>query len=191
MEAKIYERQVSKMAISKRVIDKHQIDRHYTEADLMELYKTDIEPTKPRPKYRVPDDPVLARQLDRLKNTIYKYHDHDNLFENNLGSLSAEDAANAWSELEAEMSGRIPLPPLQNKRMELGRQNISMGFPPEELRRRMEIFARNRRLDIDIDVLLERYKNHLRMNQIEVRSSSSRYLSLSLLTTNSHPKILK
>lgn len=187
MEGKVYERQVSKIAISKRVIDKHQIDRHYTEADLMELYKTDIEPTKPRPKYRVPDDPVLARQLHRLKNTIYKYHDHDNLLENNLGTLSAKDAADAWSELEAELSGRIPLPPLQSKRMELGRQKISMGYAPEELRRRMEIFARNRRLNDDIDVLLERYENDLRADQIEVSSSSSR----SLLATNMHPKILK
>lgn len=107
MEEKIYERQVTKLAISKRVIDEHQIDRHYKETDLMELYKTDIEPEEPRPLVNVPKDKLFAEQLLSFQDRLYKYHEHDSLLENKSEeTLSQEEIKAAWEEFEAEKTAR-------------------------------------------------------------------------------------
>lgn len=103
MEEKIYERQVTKLAISKRVIDEHQIDRHYKEHDLMELYKTDLEPEEPRPTPPLPKDRLFAENLKKFDNIIYKYHEHDSLLENKSEeTLNEEEIKAAWEEFEAE-----------------------------------------------------------------------------------------
>lgn len=103
MEEKIYERQVTKLAISKRVIDEHQIDRHYKENDLMELYKTELEPIEPRPIPILPKDRLFASQLKRFDKLIYKYHEHDSLLENKSEeTLNEEEIKAAWEEFEAE-----------------------------------------------------------------------------------------
>lgn len=103
MEEKIYERQVTKLAISKRVIDEHQIDRHYNSTDLMELYKSDIEPEEPRAPPMLPKDRLFAEQLRKFEDRIYKYHEHDSLLENKSEeTLSKEEIKAAWEEFEAE-----------------------------------------------------------------------------------------
>lgn len=110
MEEKIYERQVTKLAISKRVIDEHQIDRHYKENDLMELYKTDLEPVEPRPIPILPKDRLFASQLKRFENLIYKYHEHDSLLENKSEeTLNEAEIKAAWEEFEAEKVVRPPV----------------------------------------------------------------------------------
>lgn len=104
MEEKIYERQVTKLAIAKRVIDEHQIDRHYKETDLMELYKSDIEPTGERATPAFPkNDKLFAEELRKFENIIYKYHEHDSLLENkHEETLSKEEIEAAWKEYEYE-----------------------------------------------------------------------------------------
>lgn len=110
MEEKIYERQVTKLAISKRVIDEHQIDRHYKENDLMELYRTDLEPTEPRPIPILPKDRLFASQLKRFEKFIYKYHEHDSLLENKSEeTLNEAEIKAAWEEFEAEKVVRPPV----------------------------------------------------------------------------------
>lgn len=103
MEEKIYERQVTKLAISKRVIDEHQIDRHYKENDLMELYKSNLEPEEPRPIPILPKDRLFAGQLKKFEDIIYKYHEHDSLLENKSEeTLNEDEIKAAWEEFEAE-----------------------------------------------------------------------------------------
>lgn len=105
MEEKIYERQVTKLAIAKRVIDEHQIDRHYKEHDLMELYKTNLEPSEPRKQPPLPKDRMFALQLQKFDHIIYKYHEHDSLLENkHEETLNEEEMKAAWEEFEAEKS---------------------------------------------------------------------------------------
>lgn len=110
MEEKVYERQVTKLAISKRVIDEHQIDRHYKENDLMELYKSDLEPTEEPPIPILPKDRLFAGQLKKFEKIIYKYHEHESLLENKQEeTLNEAEIKAAWEEFEAEKKARPPV----------------------------------------------------------------------------------
>lgn len=121
MEEKVYERQVTKLAISKRVIDEQQIDRHYKENDLMELYKSDLEPTEDRPTPILPKDWLFANQLKRFADVIYKYHEHESLLENKQEeTLNEDEIKAAWEEFEAEKKARPLINYVPQQRGEFG-----------------------------------------------------------------------
>nr|CAH7748326.1 unnamed protein product [Callosobruchus chinensis] len=123
MEMKIYERQVTKQAISKRVIDEQQIDRHYNQNDLQELYKCEVEPEEERPIPLVPKDVLLGELLQKLDNTIYKYHLHQSLLENKTDEgLNEEERKAAWEEFESEKV-------LRKTTSTWNAMGVSMGLP--------------------------------------------------------------
>ncbi|KAF5291302.1 hypothetical protein FQA39_LY03453 [Lamprigera yunnana] len=107
MEMKIYERQVTKQAISKRVIDEQQIDRHYNQSDLCELYAFEPKPVD-QVTPLVPKDVLLAEMLQKEKERIYKYHEHQSLLENKQDEqLNEEERKIAWEEFENEKTARV------------------------------------------------------------------------------------
>jgi len=104
---KIYERQVTKQAISKRVIDEQQIDRHYNQNDLAELYNFDPKPAE-KPTPLVPKDVLLAELLQKQKDSVYKYHEHQTLLENKEDEeLDEAERKAAWEEFENEKTMRV------------------------------------------------------------------------------------
>ncbi|KAF2905325.1 hypothetical protein ILUMI_00852 [Ignelater luminosus] len=107
MEMKIYERQVTKQAISKRVIDEQQIDRHYNQNDLSELYKFEPKPDD-QPTPLIPKDVLLAELLQKEKDRIFKYHEHQSLLENKEDEeLDEAERKAAWEEYENEKTARV------------------------------------------------------------------------------------
>ncbi|KAB0803719.1 hypothetical protein PPYR_00689 [Photinus pyralis] len=107
METKIYERQVTKQAISKRVIDEQQIDRHYNQTDLAELYTFDPEPNEDIIPL-VPKDVLLGELLQKERDRIFKYHEHQSLLENKEDEeLNEAERKAAWEEFEHEKTTRV------------------------------------------------------------------------------------
>lgn len=104
MEEAIYKRQVAKISMSKRVVDEQQIDAHFKRNDLDELYSTkNIEPKYNRSNSTIPDDHILARQLEKFKSIIFYYHCHDSLLQNNEEeNLSQEERQLAWNEYKSQ-----------------------------------------------------------------------------------------
>ncbi|XP_056294687.1 transcriptional regulator ATRX isoform X2 [Pseudoliparis swirei] len=113
MEAKIYDRQVTKQSLAFRVVDQQQIERHFTGVELAELYTFEPEmlddPTTKKSKKAtpvLPKDPFLAEMLQNNKDQIVCYHEHDSLLDHKEEeALSEEDRKAAWTEYEAEKKG--------------------------------------------------------------------------------------
>lgn len=102
MEEKIYDRQVSKLSIAKRVIDEHQVNRHYKEEDLQELYSVkNLHPPMKHKRLNRSKDGLLNILLQKHRNVIFKYHDHDSLLENvKEETLSDQEIGDVWDEFE-------------------------------------------------------------------------------------------
>ncbi|XP_068441568.1 transcriptional regulator ATRX isoform X2 [Clinocottus analis] len=113
MEAKIYDRQVTKQSLAFRVVDQQQIERHFTGVELAELYTFEPEmlddPSAKKSKKAtpvLPKDPFLAEMLKNNKDQIVCYHEHDSLLDHKEEeALSEEDRKAAWTEYEAEKKG--------------------------------------------------------------------------------------
>ena len=84
MEEKIYDRQVTKQSLAARVVDEQQIERHFTMNELAELYEFVDEPLSEKPVPAVPEDRLLAEVVDKHKELIWKFHNHDSLLENKV-----------------------------------------------------------------------------------------------------------
>ncbi|XP_055307791.1 transcriptional regulator ATRX homolog [Sitodiplosis mosellana] len=106
IEEQVYKRQVTKLSISKRVIDEHQIDRHYKQHELSEYYSIDrISPQDKRPEVIIPEDPILATQLQNNGHLIYSYHTHDSLLENKVDEgLTQHEIDSAWNQYQIDMT---------------------------------------------------------------------------------------
>ncbi|KRT84479.1 helicase [Oryctes borbonicus] len=103
MEEVIYKRSVTKLAVSLRVVDEHQISRHYKFDDLQEMYRFTIYSDKERPMIKLPVDEVLASILEKCKQHIFKYHEHQHLLENRPEEQLNEDEQRlAWEEFRKE-----------------------------------------------------------------------------------------
>lgn len=103
MEAKVYDRQVSKLSIAKRVIDEHQIIRHYKEEDLQELYcVANLDP--PTAKHQESDtetDNLLKNLIEMHSDVIFKHHNHDSLLENLTDeTLTDQEIDDVWEEFD-------------------------------------------------------------------------------------------
>uniref|UniRef100_A0A8C3ALC0 DNA helicase n=1 Tax=Cyclopterus lumpus TaxID=8103 RepID=A0A8C3ALC0_CYCLU len=113
MEAKIYDRQVTKQSLAFRVVDQQQIERHFTGVELAELYTFEPEmlddPSAKKSKKAtpvLPKDTFLAEMLQNNKDQIVCYHEHDSLLDHKEEeALSEEDRKAAWTEYEAEKKG--------------------------------------------------------------------------------------
>uniref|UniRef100_A0A8C3ARK7 DNA helicase n=1 Tax=Cyclopterus lumpus TaxID=8103 RepID=A0A8C3ARK7_CYCLU len=115
MEAKIYDRQVTKQSLAFRVVDQQQIERHFTGVELAELYTFEPEmlddPSAKKSKKAtpvLPKDTFLAEMLQNNKDQIVCYHEHDSLLDHKEEeALSEEDRKAAWTEYEAEKKDLI------------------------------------------------------------------------------------
>lgn len=132
MEEKVYSRSVTKQATSCRVVDKQQIERHYNMAELVELYewvchrrntfgfgrfKNISNPcrlTKPnideRPVPNMPKDKLLAFLLEKHKDIIFKYQEHESLLAEIEETVLTEEQKEAlWSEyrLQETSGGQV------------------------------------------------------------------------------------
>ncbi|XP_063855287.1 transcriptional regulator ATRX-like isoform X1 [Scylla paramamosain] len=106
MEEKIYSRQVAKMSTALRVVDEHQIKRYFRMDELAQLYEFNPSDTDIRETPIVPKDRLLAELLQRQKNWIVKYHEHESLLENQTSEeLSEEERKAAWEDYENEKKG--------------------------------------------------------------------------------------
>lgn len=106
IEEQVYKRQVTKLSIAKRVIDEHQIDRHYKLRELREYYSiARLNPQDQRPEIIIPEDPVLAKQIEKNGHLIHSYHTHDSLLENKIDEgLTQNEIESAWNEYEDDMT---------------------------------------------------------------------------------------
>ena len=65
---------------------------------------------------KVPKDRLLAEMINRHKDLIFKYHDHDSLLENQVDeNLTEEERKAAWEEFDNEKKGiaNVPNPQIQ------------------------------------------------------------------------------
>merc|ERR1719317_99377 len=103
MEEKIYDRQVTKQSLSARVVDEQQIERHFSMNELEELYEFNEEPMSARPIPAVPEDRMLAELVDKHKEIVWSFTNHDSLLENQVDqNLTEEERKAAWEEFENE-----------------------------------------------------------------------------------------
>ncbi|KAI3373536.1 hypothetical protein L3Q82_022139 [Scortum barcoo] len=110
MEEKIYDRQVTKQSLSYRVVDQQQIERHFTLFELTELYtfEPDLleDPNSKKSKRTtsiLPKDKVLVQLLQRCKDQIVSFHEHESLLDHKQEEeLSEAERKAAWDEYEAE-----------------------------------------------------------------------------------------
>merc|ERR1712130_519971 len=115
MEEKIYDRQITKQSLSARVVDEQQIERHFTMNELAELYEFKDEPLSARPIPAVPEDRMLAELVDKHREIVWSFTNHDSLLENQVDqNLTEEERKAAWEEFENEKKGFM-------------RSNITMG----------------------------------------------------------------
>merc|ERR1712130_397349 len=115
MEEKIYDRQITKQSLSARVVDEQQIERHFTMNELAELYEFKDEPLSARPIPAVPEDRMLAELVDKHKEIVWSFTNHDSLLGNQVDqNLTEEERKAAWEEFENEKKGFM-------------RSNITMG----------------------------------------------------------------
>lgn len=103
LEEKVYDRSVTKLAIASRVVDEMQITRHYKSDDLQLLYRYKDNSDTERPILKVPVDNLLGELLQRCKNEIFKYHEHQSLLENlPHEELNETEMQIAWDEFNKE-----------------------------------------------------------------------------------------
>lgn len=103
IEEQVYRRQVTKLSTSKRVVDEQQIDRHYNQQDLNEYYNTNHIIQDKSPEVIIPQDQILAKQLEKHSHLIHSYHIHDSLLQNNTKeNLSQYEINYAWDQYECE-----------------------------------------------------------------------------------------
>ncbi|XP_054610392.1 transcriptional regulator ATRX-like [Dunckerocampus dactyliophorus] len=110
MEEKIYDRQVTKQSLSYRVVDQQQIERHFTLSELTELYT--FEPDmldnphsrkNKRKTSNLPKDGILALLLEKCKEYIVSYHEHESLLDHKQEEeLTEAERKDAWAEYQAE-----------------------------------------------------------------------------------------
>jgi len=106
MEEKIYDRQITKQSLSARVVDEQQIERHFTMNELSELYEFRDEPLSARPIPAVPEDRMLAELVDKHKEIVWSFTNHDSLLENQVDqNLTEAERKAAWEEFENEKKG--------------------------------------------------------------------------------------
>ncbi|XP_068456969.1 transcriptional regulator ATRX-like [Clinocottus analis] len=121
MEEKIYDRQVTKQSLANRVVDLQQIERHYTLSELAELYafEPDLlgDPNSKKSKRSssvLPKDDILAQLLQKCKDQIVSFHEHESLLDHKQEEeLSEAERKDAWAEYEAE-SSNLPASVNQN-----------------------------------------------------------------------------
>ncbi|XP_061903970.1 transcriptional regulator ATRX-like isoform X3 [Entelurus aequoreus] len=110
MEEKIYDRQVTKQSLSYRVVDQQQIERHFTLSELTELYtfEPDLlgDPHSRKNKRKtsdLPKDQILALLLEKCKDHIVSYHEHESLLDHKQEEeLTEAERKDAWAEFQAE-----------------------------------------------------------------------------------------
>lgn len=108
MEEKIYDRQVTKQSLSARVVDEQQIERHFSMGELAELYEFNDQPLSERPVPPVPEDRLLAELVDKHKEIVWSFKNHDSLLENQIDeNLTEEERKSAWEEFEQEKKGMM------------------------------------------------------------------------------------
>lgn len=104
MEETLYERQVSKLSMAKRVVDEQQIGRHYKEHELQNFYCVDNldPPTVNHQASSMTKDNVLNSLLQKHRDLIFKYHDHDSLLVNiKEETLTDEEVGDVWDEFDS------------------------------------------------------------------------------------------
>merc|ERR1712130_485674 len=95
--------------------DVQQIERHFTMNELAELYEFKDEPLSARLIPAVPEDRMLAELVDKHKEIVWSFTNHDSLLENQVDqNLTEEERKAAWEEFENEKKGFM-------------RSNITMG----------------------------------------------------------------
>merc|ERR1712233_86116 len=83
--------------------DVQQIERHFTMNELAELYEFKDEPLSARPIPAVPEDRMLAELVDKHKEIVWSFTNHDSLLENQVDqNLTEEERKAAWEEFENE-----------------------------------------------------------------------------------------
>lgn len=106
IEEAIYKRQVNKISLSNRIVDNQQMVRQFKRHDLTELYSIDnIEPVEKISNHVIPDDQILAQQLEKFDYFLHDYHYHDSLLQNEDDNLSLEEMKLAWDEYNGQTSG--------------------------------------------------------------------------------------
>ncbi|MPC26718.1 Transcriptional regulator ATRX [Portunus trituberculatus] len=94
------------MSTALRVVDEHQIKRYFKMDELAQLYEFNPSDMDVRETPIVPKDRLLAELLQRQKNWIVKYHEHESLLENQTSEgLSEEERKAAWEDYENEKKG--------------------------------------------------------------------------------------
>nr|XP_057943156.1 transcriptional regulator ATRX-like isoform X2 [Doryrhamphus excisus] len=110
MEEKIYDRQVTKQSLSYRVVDQQQIERHFTLSELTELYTFEPDlldnPHSRKNKRKtsdLPTDGILAQLLEKCKEHIVSFHEHESLLDHKQEEeLTEAERKDAWAEYQAE-----------------------------------------------------------------------------------------
>ncbi|KAL7287813.1 hypothetical protein TKK_0018188 [Trichogramma kaykai] len=81
LEETVYNRQVTKLSLSNRVLDKKETKRHFNEEELDISVNVPLRLPSDSPEFPPPEDNVLRSILERLKDSIHCYTEHDSLLQ--------------------------------------------------------------------------------------------------------------